>query len=85
MNVSSLFRLGHAMRKLGGAVRRVFTPLDDAADVSKSALPSVVKSMLPPSVFTKRLTRSRAKDLRRALSRMTAEQRAVAYARGWAR
>ncbi len=73
---------------------KVFGVASDATPVGPAAGPTLdigpakkwyVKSLFHRSVFTKKLTPSREKDIREVFRRLRPAQRAIALRRGWNR
>jgi hypothetical protein len=57
---------------------------DDGLDIGPAKL-WYVKRLFPHSVLTKKLTPSRAKEIREVFRRLRPEQREIALLRGWNR
>lgn len=75
-----LARLQTSIRRL---TRREQTPNWD--ELRKLPVAAIVKAQLPSTWFTKRHTLGRVREFQRAFAKLTPEQRAICYAKGWAR
>lgn len=73
--------LSRLKTSIRGLTTRNQTP--NADELRKLPVLAIIKAQLPASFFTKKHTKGRVKEFRRALARLTPEQREMARAQGW--